>query len=93
MTQPTIGRTVLYKLGAADVDHITAARAKRSESSLSIGNAVSAGDVYPATIVRVFDPRSGCANLQVTLDGIDTYWATSRVEGDGEFNWSWPTLV
>ncbi len=58
-----------------------------------VGNHAEAGQVYPATIVRVFSPQTSTANLQVTLDGNDTYWATSRQEGDGEGAWSWPPRV
>jgi len=57
---------------------------------LHVGNEAEAGQVYPATVVRVFHPETTTANLQVTLDGTDTYWATSRQEGDGEGAWAWP---
>jgi hypothetical protein len=53
-----------------------------------IGNEVSEGDVYPAVAVRVFSPVA--ANLQVFLDGNDTFWATSRGEGDLPGFWQWP---
>lgn len=58
------------------------------------GNAVKPGDVFPAMIVRVF-PGSphDVANLQVHLDGNDTYWATSRHEGDDQNEWSWPPRI
>lgn len=55
-----------------------------------IGNRAEAGQVFPAMVVRVFDPKSSTLNLQVTLDGNDTFWAASRAEGDGESRWSWP---
>lgn len=56
-----------------------------------VGNAVVAGQVYPAMVVEVFDPAAaGWVNLQVFLDGADTYWATSRVEGTEAGRWSWP---
>lgn len=56
-----------------------------------VGNHAAAGQVYPAVIVRIWDtaPEPGC-NLQVLLDGNDTYWATSRHEGDGNGHWFWP---
>jgi hypothetical protein len=56
-----------------------------------LGNHAEAGQVFPATIVRVWgaNPGSAC-NLQVLLDGTDTYWATSRTEGTTPGNWSWP---
>jgi hypothetical protein len=47
-----------------------------------VGNVVQAGDVYPAVVVRIFHPSMTTINLQVFLDGNDTYWATSRTEGD-----------
>jgi hypothetical protein len=46
------------------------------------------GQAYPAMVVRVFGGPN--VNLQVWLDGNDTYWATSRGEGDGDGCWSWP---
>ena len=52
------------------------------------GNEVTAGEVYPADVVRVFSPGSSTVNLQVHLDGNDTYWATSRPYGDGPGQWS-----
>lgn len=55
-----------------------------------VGNHASAGDTYPAMVVRVFDEAKPTANLQVHLDGTDTYWATSRAEGDGNGFWTWP---
>lgn len=47
------------------------------------GNHAAEGEQYPATIVRVFHPETTTANLQVMLDGNDTYWATSSTLGEG----------
>jgi hypothetical protein len=58
-----------------------------------IGNTVSAGDVFPMTVVRVWDKASGCINGQVLLDGNDTYWATSRHGGTEPGTWAWPEQV
>lgn len=60
-----------------------------------VGNTVREGDIYPAMVVRQFsdDPAAPMANLQVHLDGNDTYWATSRTEGDGPGYWHWPERV
>jgi hypothetical protein len=58
-----------------------------------IGNTVSAGYVFPMTVVRVWDKASGCINGQVLLDGNDTYWATSRHEGTEPGTWAWPEQV
>lgn len=57
------------------------------------GNGATAGDVFPALIVRTWNETTTTVQLQVFLDGNDTYWATSRVEGYGEGQWSWPPRV
>lgn len=100
--KPTIGRIVHYKLNAADAEAINRRRADwkamvtdrdlppHDGYQAHVGNQAEAGQVYPATVVRVFHPETSTANLQVTLDGNDTYWATSRQEGDGEGAWAWP---
>ncbi len=51
------------------------------------GNQASEGDVYPAVVVRDWDEAAGTVNLQVLLDGNDTYWATSRTEAREQ----WPS--
>lgn len=102
---PTIGRIVHYRLTADDAEMINRRRsdfdAERAREVRPgyvghIGNRVAQGDVYPATIVRVFGPADrpdAAVNLQVSLDGNDLYWATSRVEGDGPGTWRWPARV
>ena len=89
---PTIGRIVHYTLTEGDVNAI---RNQRLAANLGayLYNQVRVGDVYPAMVVRVFDPSTTTANLQVFLDGVDSYWATSRQEGDGEGHWAWPARV
>ena len=52
-----------------------------------VGNSAREGDQYPAVVVRVFDPSSTTANLQVSLDGNDTYWATSATLGEGPYTY------
>ena len=88
MTQtPSIGRSVHYKLSTYDADSINAKRLKDGTP----GNHACAGQVYPAVIVRTWGSQTGASvQLQVLLDGPDTYWATSRVEGDAEGQWNWP---
>lgn len=56
------------------------------------GNYATMGDVCAATVVRVFDESAHTANLQVHLDGTDTYWATSRAEAPDTTagSWHWP---
>lgn len=97
--QPTIGRIVHYTLNAGDAEAINRRRKDFADSQSAaaatgfvghVGNQAEAGQVYPAMVVRVFDPRATTANLQVLLDGNDSYWATSRTERDGEGGWAWP---
>lgn len=92
MTQPTIGRIVHYTLNAQDVALIDEQREKAG--TINRANHVRVGDIYPAVVVRVWGDTPGSSvNLQVLLDGPDTYWATSRSEGEGEFYWCWPPRV
>lgn len=91
--KPTIGRIVYYTLTEQDANNILAKRAKVAGDGPAVGNHAAAGDVYPAMVVRVFDPTSGTSNLQVMLDGTDTYWATSRKEGAEPGTWAWPPRV
>lgn len=89
---PTLGRDVHYVLSAVDAQLINDTR-----KLLGIprgGNDAAAGDVCAAKVVRVF-PGAQAVNLQVFLDGSDSYWATSRARGeDGtESTWHWPPRV
>ncbi|MFK0173426.1 hypothetical protein ACIQU5_32050 [Streptomyces sp. NPDC090306] len=86
MPTPTIGRIVLYQLAEQDAATITAVRQQTGRQ----GNSVRAGDVFPALVVGVWAGSSGPLNLSVFLDGQDTHWATSRVEGREPGNWAWP---
>ncbi len=54
-----------------------------------IGNVVSAGDIYPAMVIRVWSQDSGCSNLKVLLDGADDFWATSISHADDKRPHSW----
>lgn len=98
---PTIGRIVLYTLTQDDADRINKRRAdsqdwmafhrKNSNGTMvHVGNYVTPGQQYPAMVVRTFGsfPES-CVNLKVELDGSDTYWATSRVVGEGRGFYQW----
>lgn len=103
---PTVGRIVHYKLSDYDAAAINQRRGDAAAFRHSVtepveagetgrtghvehtGNQAGEGDVCAAVIVRVFSPAT--ANLQVLLDGNDHYWATSRMEGDGPGQWSWP---
>jgi hypothetical protein len=58
------------------------------------GNQAEEGQVYPAVVVRDWDEPAGTVNLQVLLDGNDTYWATSRLPGLDPGCWYWaPVLI
>lgn len=87
MPQPTIGRTVLYRLSDADTRHIQQQRTHNGVAA----NAARTGDRYPAVVVST--PGGESVNLQVSLDGPDTLWAASRHEGDEPGTWAWPTRV
>lgn len=87
MPQPTIGRTVLYQLSAGDAQTIAHRRGQEGVT----GNVAVAGQIYPAVVVRTFGGDQ--CNLQVLLDGPDTFWATSRKEGDEPGAWTWPERV
>ena len=90
MPQPTIARTVLYSLSEADARLITEQRTQNGVT----GNFVEEGQTYPAVVVRIFPGNPhGVVSLKVLLDGPDTYWATSRHEGDEPGTWAWPERV
>lgn len=103
-TQPaSLGRIVLFRMSQHLADQANKRRtdflrAHPQESGLQahVGNEVLAGRVYPATIVSIHSPT--LVNLQVTLDGTDTLWATSvdiAPEGqpDKPYAWIWPPRV
>lgn len=102
MPDPTIGRIVHYTLGKDDAAAVNRRRAdaldpyarRRTGDQtgfvLHTGNTVSEGDVLPAMVVRAFPAHPGVVSLQVYLDGNDTFWATSRREGDTPYAWHWP---
>jgi hypothetical protein len=57
-----------------------------------IGNTAEEGQVYPADVVRTWgDTPESAVNLQVKLDGNDTFWVTSATVSDGpepgKFHW------
>lgn len=98
-TTPTIGRSVHYRASAYDADRINKRRkdayksgsyAEENGTIAHVGNDVAEGQIFPAIVVRVW---SGSVNLQVLLDGNDTYWATSRSEGEDPGQWAWPERV
>lgn len=108
MTQtPSIGRIVHYTLSDQDATEINRRRsdyrrAQATESGIAkhgtgeqvhVGNPVEAGQALPAIIVQVWDNPYAGVQLQVFLDGNDTFWAKSVTEGDGQRHWQWPPRV
>ncbi|MDX3199967.1 hypothetical protein [Streptomyces scabiei] len=101
--RPSIGRIVHYKISEAAAGQINRARknfhehARTSHEDSGLmghqGNWVAEGDVFPAVVVQVFNEATVTANLQVLLDGNDTYWATSAAQGSEPGRWSWPERV
>ena len=83
-TQPSVGRIVHYVLSKLDCFKIRHRRLGMRDQ----GNAVYAGMHCAAIVTRNWSP--GMANLQVFLDGHDTLWVTSRMEGACEGTWHWP---
>ncbi|MET9396301.1 hypothetical protein [Kitasatospora sp. NPDC002965] len=98
MQLPTAGRIVHYTLTQSDADTVNRRRAGRAVRDRidvdTLGNRAAAGDVYPATIIRVWPGATArslpMCNLQIHLDGVDAHWATSRVEGTDPGTWAWP---
>lgn len=100
--KPGVCRIVQYTLSEQDAEQINrrrdAARAHLTEhqqrndgSAIHFGNHVSAGEVYPLVITRVWgETPTSAVNGQVLLDGNDTLWATSVTCGEGERHFQWP---
>lgn len=93
---PSIGRIVLYILSESDADVIMNQRRVQPQSHVgdAKGNPVKAGDVFPMMITRVWgDTPESAVQGQVFLDGNDTLWVTSVMQGDGERQWHQPGRV
>jgi hypothetical protein len=91
---PSIGRIVHYTISSIDASNIKRQRGMAGTATQG-GNEITAGQVYPMLIVRVWsdEPTADVAvQGQVFLDGNDTYWATSRSVGEGEGRYSWPAV-
>lgn len=90
MITPSVGRIVHYVLSDTDVASINDQRSK----SGGRGNTPVAGQHYAAILVCTWAGASS-ANLQVFLDGTDTYWATSRSQDDAgtQNTWHQPEVV
>jgi hypothetical protein len=91
---PTIGRVVHYEFSAADAELVRDQHRLLTYGSAASLNMPAAGETYPAMVVRAHP--DGTVNLQVLLDGVATYWATSRrqaTSGDTAGRWFWPPRV
>lgn len=101
MATPTVGRIVHYRLSEQDANDINRRRKDFQNGSAGsdrtgfighVGNPAAEGQVCAATVVRVFNESSDAINLQAVLDGNDTYWATSRTQGNDPGQWAWPEV-
>ena len=103
--KPTIGRIVHYTLSESDAEQINRRRTTGHSikdridhdrwplgAQAHIGNPVFVGQVIPAVVVNQFGDGS-TLNLHCLLDGNDTFWALSRLEGGQPGNWCWPPRV
>jgi hypothetical protein len=100
--KPTIGRIVHYILSDEDVKQINrrrtngqsiAERIKEDKwpigAQAHIGNEIyQSGTIVPMIITVVWSETT--INGQAFLDGNDTLWVTSSLEGTGQRNWFWP---
>lgn len=83
---------VKYKLSAQDAEEINRRRVSGflnddwpAGAQAHVGNDVNEGEVYPAVVVLTL--QDDLVNLQVFLDGNDSFWATSRSEGANTGEW------
>lgn len=83
-TPVTVGRLVLYKLSEQDVEAINA---NRKTDECFGGNSPQVGDLLPTIVVKVWE--NNMFNGQVFLDGNDTLWVTSVVQGSEPGQWDW----
>ena len=87
--KPLLGQRVLYCLTKQDAERIVQLR-DQADRALSgqRGNYVAEGQYFAADVVQTFmGSTDGRANLQVRLDGPDSYWATSVPFGQGPGTW------
>ena len=73
-----IGRIVYYCMSEADCSDVKHQRLLNGQTSNdgAVGNTPHLGDILPAMVVAVWNSLG--VNLQVFLDGPDTYWALYR---------------
>jgi hypothetical protein len=88
-----LGHIVIYTLTDGDAEAINRRRVTGvlgdnwpAGAQAHYGNNVGAGMKFPALIVRLWG--GSMVNLQVLLDGNDSYWASSRSAGHGPGLWT-----
>lgn len=82
MRTADIGDVVFYTLDSADAEAVLRNRQNsHALPGMPTGNTAAPYTTYAATVVRAFE--DGTANLQVSLDGPDVLWVTSRREDAG----------
>jgi len=87
MSTLTPGRIVQYRLSESDCDSINRRRGATPHLTFH-GNLPRAGQVVPCIVV--WPSSETCFNGQAFLDGNDTHWVTSVLQGTGPGTWSWP---
>lgn len=99
---PTLAQIVYYTLSEHEAHEVNRRRqdawakieyhrTEKTGVQVHVGNAAHEGDVFPMLIVKTFNPvDGGPVNGQVFLDGNDTLWVTSRVEGTTPGTWCRP---
>jgi hypothetical protein len=94
---PTIGRIVHLKLSAHCAEEVNRRRndakggeasARKDGTQIHAGFPVAEGDEFPMIVCRVRSETT--VNGQVFLDGNDTLWTSSVVEGTEPGTWHWP---
>ena len=93
---PTIGQIVQYRLTAQDAEagrkHPDESRVVHQHTGTVVhtGNPAGSGDVYPMIITKVSATdanEDSAVSGQVFLDGDDTLWVTSALQGSGIGEW------
>lgn len=86
-----IGDVLKYKLSQSDVQRIVAQRSLVMGRTTAVGNPHMVGQVVPLIVVVIWPneggPLSDGVNGQLVLDGPDSLWVTSVLEGDEPGQW------
>ena len=92
------GMMVLYRLTAEDAtstnrrrvdaaNNLEKMREEKPSFQAHVGYPVDAGDSFPMIVTSTDTAIVGGVNGQVFLDGNDTLWVRSSIEGDGTGEW------